>query len=81
MILRIHLADGVDDDAVFVDNIGGTQCTLGHLAIHLLLSPSLVSLQDSEIRVSNQMEWQLVFCDEVLVRFGAVSAKTQHVIA
>ena len=67
MVLGVHLPDGIDDDTVFVDDVGGAQRAFSHLAVHLLLAPSLVSLQDGKACVGDEVEWQFVFCDEILM--------------
>ena len=56
MILGIHLADGINDNTLFIDDIGSTQRALGHFAVHLLLAPSLVDFQDGQVGISDKME-------------------------
>ena len=81
VVLGIHLPDGIDDDTVFVNDIGGAECAFGHFAVHLLLAPSLVCFQDSEVGVGDEVERQFVFGDEILVRLGTIATDTQHVIS
>ena len=81
MVLRVHLAYGINDNTLFINDVGSAQRSFGHLAVHLLLTPSLVGFQDSQISVGYKTKRQVVFGDEVLVRLGAVTADTQHVIA
>ena len=81
MVLRVHLADSIDDYTFFINDVCGAQRTFSHLAIHLLLTPSLVSFQDSQVGVGDEVERQVVFGDEVLVRLGAVAADAQHIIS
>ena len=65
--LVVHLADGVDDNTLFVNDVGSAQRTFGHLAVHLLLAPGLVGFQDGEVGVGDEVEGQLVLGDESLV--------------
>ena len=81
MIFGVHLADGVDDNALFVNDVGGAQRAFGHLAVHFLLAPGFVSLQDGEVGVGDKVEWQLVLGDEPLVRGGGISAYAQNLVA
>ena len=81
VVLGVHFGNGLDDDAFLVDDVGGAQRALRHFAVHLLLALSLVGLQYSQVGVGDQMERQAVFGDEVLVRFGAVAADAQHLVA
>ena len=81
MVLGIHFADSIDDNAIFINDISCAQRALSHLAVHLFLTPSLVGFQDGQVGVGNEVERQVVFGDEVLMRLGAVTANTQHVIA
>ena len=80
MVLGIDLSDSVNDDAVFVDDVGGAQRTFHHLAVHLLIAPSLVSLQNGKVGVGDQVERQLLLSDKLLMRSGTVAADAQHVI-
>ena len=81
MVFGIHFAYGIDDDTFFVNDVCGTQCAFGYLAVHFFLAPGLVSLQDGQVGVGDEVERQVVFGDEVLVRFCTVAADAQHVIA
>lgn len=81
MVLGVDFADGVDNRALFVDDVGGTQRAIRHLAVHLLLTPRLIGFEDGEVDVSDEVERQVVFGDETLVRGGTVAADTQHLIA
>ena len=65
--LGVHLADGVDDNTLFVNDVGGSQRAFGHLAVHLFLAPGLVGFQDGEVGVGDEVEGQLVLGDESLV--------------
>ena len=56
MVLGIHLADGVDDDALLVDDVGGPQCAFRHLPVHFLLAPGLVGFQDGKVSVRDEVE-------------------------
>ena len=78
--LGVHLADGVDDNALLVNDVGCSQRTLGHLAVHLLFAPRFVGLQYGEVGVGDEVEGQLVLGDEPLVRGGGVAAHTQHLV-
>ena len=44
MILGIHLAYGINDNAFFINHVGGAQRAFGHFALSFLLAPSLVIL-------------------------------------
>ena len=79
--LRVHLPDSVDDNALFVNDVGGSQRAFGHLAVHLFLAPGLVGFQDGEVGIGDEVEGQLVFGDEPLMRGGGVSAHTQDLVA
>ena len=76
MVLGIHFANGINDNTLFVYDIGGAQRAFGHLAIHLLLAPGLVGFQNSQVGIGDEVERQIIFGNEVLVRLGAVTADT-----
>ena len=65
MVLGIHLANSIDNNSLFINDIGCTQRAFGHLAVHLLLTPSLVGFQDGQVGVGDEMERQVIFGDEV----------------
>ena len=81
MVLGIHFANSIDNNTLFINDVGGAQRAFGHLAVHLLLTPSLVGFQDSQVGVGDEMERQVVFGNEVLVRLGTIAADAQHVVA
>ena len=80
MRLRVHLPNRVHDNALLVNDVGGAQRAFGHLAVHLFLAPGLVGFQDGEVGIGDEVEGQLVFGDEPLVRGGGVAAYAQHLI-
>ncbi len=80
MVLGIHLADGVNDNTLFINNVGGAEGAFGHFAVHLLLAPGFVGLEYGEVGVGDEVEGQLVLGDEPLVRGGGVSAYAQHFV-
>ncbi len=81
MRLGVHLPDGVNDNALLVNDVSGAQRAFGHLAVHLLLAPGLVGLQYGEVGVGDEVEGQLVLGDEPLMRSGGVAAHAQHLVA
>ena len=81
MVFGIHLTYGINDNALFINDICGTQRTFSHFAVHFFLTPSLVGFQDGQVGIGDEMERQVIFGDKVLVRLGAITANAQHVIA
>ena len=81
MRLGVHLADGIDDNALLINDVGGAEGAFGHLAVHFLLTPGLVGFQDGEVGIGDEVEGQLVLGDEPLVRGGGVAAHAQHLVA
>ena len=81
MLLGVHLADGVDDGALLVDDVGGAQRAHRHLAVVLLLAPGFVGFEDAVLGVGDEVERQLVLGDELLVAGGAVAAHAEHLVA
>ena len=80
MVLGIHFTDSIDDNTLFINDISSAQSTFGHLAVHLFLTPCLVGFQNSQVCVSDEMKGQVIFCNEVLVRLGTITADAQHII-
>ena len=80
VVLGIDFPDGVDDNALLVNDVGGAESAFGHLAVHLLLAPGFVGLQDGEVGIGDEVEGQLVLGDEPLVRGGGISANAQHLV-
>ena len=80
MIFGIHLPYCVYDNAFFVDDVCGAEGSFGRFAVHFLFAPGFVGFEDGEVGVGDEMERQLIFCDELLVRDGAVAAHSQHVV-
>lgn len=76
-----YLANGINDDSLLVNYIGGAEGAHGHLAVVFLLAPCLVSLKYFAIGVGDEMKGQLVLGDETLVRSCRVLAHTQHLIS
>ena len=74
MVLGVHLADGIHNHAVLIDDVGGAQRALRDFAVHFLLAPCLVGLQDGEVGVGYEVERKFVLGDEFLVRGGTVAA-------
>ena len=81
MVLGIYLADGVDDDPLLVDDVGGPQGAFRHLPVHFLLAPGLVGFQDGEVSVRDEVEGQAVLGNETLVGGGAVPADPDDLVA
>ncbi len=67
MVFGIHFADSINDNALFINDVGSAQRTFGHFAVHLFLTPGLVCLQNGQVSVGDEVEWQVIFGDEVLV--------------
>lgn len=67
VVFGIDLADGIDDNALLINDVGGAQRAFGHLAVHFLLAPCLVGFQDGEAGVSDEMERQLIFGNKLLM--------------
>ena len=67
MVLGIYFAYSVDDGALLVYDVGGAEGAHTHLAVVLLLAPSLVGLEDGEVGVGNEVEWERVFLNETAV--------------
>ncbi len=53
VILGVHLADGINDDALLVDDVGGADGAHRLLAVHLLHTPGLVGLKDGRLGVGD----------------------------
>ena len=68
MVASLDFGYGIDDDALFVDDVGGAQRAFGDLAVHLLLAPGLIGFEYGEVRVGDEPERQVIFCYEALVR-------------
>ena len=81
MGLDVDFADGIHNDTLLVDDVGGADGAHGLAAVHLLHAPGLIGFEDGAVGVGNEVEGQIVFGDEALVRFGRVFADTQHLIA
>ena len=69
MVLGVHFVDELHKSALLVKNKGLTQCTNACLAAHFLLTPCSEGLQHLGGRVGKQWERQVVFGNEVLMRF------------
>ncbi len=80
MILSVDFTNSINNNTLFINDIGGAERAFGYLAVHFLLAPSFVGFQDGQVGVGNEVERQVVFGDEALVRGGTVAADTQNVI-
>ena len=76
MVLRIHLPNSINNNAFFVNNIGSAQRAFGHFTIHLLLAPGLVSFQDGQIGIGDEVEGEVIFGNKTLVLGGTVTTDT-----
>ena len=56
VVLGVHLADGINDNALFINDVGGAQRAFGHLAVHFFLAPRFVGLEDGEVGVGDEVE-------------------------
>ena len=66
MVFGIHLTYGINDNALFINDVCGAQGAFGHFAVHLFLAPCLVGFQDGQVGIGDEMERQVIFGDEAL---------------
>ena len=63
---RFYLVHRLDDDAFFVDQVGGADDAHGDFAVVFLFFPDIVGFQDGLFRVREQDEGEVVFFLEFL---------------
>lgn len=72
--VRLYLGHGVLNDAVLINQIGGSHNPHADLAVELFLLPDIVGLDGSQLRVGQKQEGQLMLCGKLLVGSDAVLA-------
>ena len=81
MRFGVHLADSVNDNTLLINDVSSAKRAFCYLAVHFLLAPCLVGLQDGEVGVGDEVEGQFILGDEPLVRGGGIAAHAQYLIA